>query len=74
MILLKSLISDGSSYDVFDNDKLIGYIHLKESTLGNRFLAFVHWGGEEKRADEEFVSPQDALQWIEKARMEGSGT
>ncbi len=72
MIVLKSLTSDGSSYDVFEDENLIGHVRLKESLSGNRYLALIYQEGEEKSAGEEFISPQDALQWIERMRMEGS--
>ena len=72
MITLKSLTSDGSSYDVFDDKTLIGHVRLKESLSGNRYLALIYKKGESKSADKEFDSPQDSLQWIEKMHMEGT--
>jgi hypothetical protein len=68
MIALKSSTSDGSSYEVFDDDEFIGHVHLKESPSGNKYLASIFQGEEEKGVEKEFHSPQDALLWIEQNR------
>lgn len=64
MIALKSSTSDGSSYEVFNNDELIGHVRLKESPSGNSYTASILKGEEEETVVKEFVSPQDALQWL----------
>ena len=64
MIALKSSTSDGSFYEVFDDEKLIGHVRLKESPSGNSYIASILKGEEEDDVVKDFVSPQDALQWL----------
>lgn len=68
MIALRSSISDGSSFRVYDDDILIGHIHRQRGLTGDRYLASIDWNGEKKSNDKTFYCPDDALQWIEKQR------
>lgn len=68
MIALKSSTSDGSSFRVYDDDILIGYIHRQSALAGDRYLASIDWNGEEKSDGKQFDSPDDALKWIEMNR------
>ena len=68
MIALKSYISDGSSYQVYDDDILIGHIRRQTGLNGDKFIAVIDVNGKEKSSDKMFDSPDEALQWIEKQR------
>ena len=68
MISLKSHSSDGSSYQVYDDDILIGHIRRQTGLNGDKFIAVIDVNGKEKSSDKIFDSPDDALQWIEKQR------
>jgi hypothetical protein len=68
MISLKSHASDGSSYQVYDDDILIGHIRRQTGLNGDKFIAVIDVNGKEKSSDKIFDSPDDALQWIEKQR------
>lgn len=68
MIALKSTSSDGSSFKVYKDDTLIGYIHKSKGLSGDKYQAAIDKSGEEERAEKDFDSPNDALQWIEKYR------
>ena len=68
MISFKSFKSDGSSYQVYDDDTLIGHIRRQTGLNGDKFIAVLDVNGKEKRSDKAFDSPDDALQWIEKER------
>jgi hypothetical protein len=65
---LKSYISDGSSFEVYDDDKLIGHIRRQSSLNGDKFIASIDINGEEKSSDKAFDSPNEALKWIEEQR------
>ena len=66
MIAFKSFKSDGSSFQVYDDDILIGHIRRQSSLNGDKFIAVIDVDGKEKSSDKVFDSPDDALQWIER--------
>ncbi len=68
MIALKSSTSDGSSFRVYDDDRLIGYIHRQRSLTGYRYLASIDGTDLEGGKGKQFDSPDDALRWIEVQR------
>ena len=68
MIVFKSNKSDGSSFQVYDDETLIGHIRRQSSLNGDKFIAVIDVNGKEKSSDKAFDSPDDALQWIEKQR------
>ncbi len=65
MIALKASNSDGSSFGVYGDDKLIAHIHKQKGLTGDRYLASIHNSGHEESNRKEFDSPDDALRWIE---------
>ena len=68
MISLKSHSSDGSSYQVYDDDIRIGHIRRQTGLNGDKFIAVIDVDGKERSSDKAFDSPDDALQWIERQR------
>ena len=68
MITFKSFKSDGSSFQVYDDDQLIGHIRRQSRLNGEKFIAVIDVNGEEKSSDKIFYSPDDALKWIEGQR------
>jgi hypothetical protein len=68
MIALRSHTSDGSSFQVYEDDILIGHIRRQSSLDGDKFIAVIEINGKEKRSDEAFDRPDDALKWIEGQR------
>ena len=68
MISLKTQKSDGSEFQIYDEDRLIGYILLRKGSSGNRYLASVGGNGSGKNNGKEFDSPDDALRWLERNR------
>jgi hypothetical protein len=68
MIAFKSFKIDGSSFQVYDDDILIGHIRRQSSLNGDKFIAVLDVNGEERSSDKIFDSPDDALQWIERQR------
>ena len=68
MIAFKSFKSDGSSFQVYDDDILIGHIRRQSSLNGDKFIAVIDVDGKENSSDKIFDSPDDALQWIERQR------
>ena len=68
MIAFKSYKSDGSSFQVYEDDKLIGHILRQSSLNGDKFMASIDINGEKKNCDRAFDSPNEALQWIEEQR------
>ena len=68
MIAFKSHSSDGSSFQVYDDDILIGHIRRQSSLNGDKFIAVIDVNGKEKSSDKVFDSPDEALQWIERER------
>lgn len=65
MIALRSTDGD-RSFQVYDDDKLIGHIQLQRGSTGEKYFASVDKDGEEISAGIEFNSPNDSLKWIEK--------
>ena len=65
MIALKSSTSDGSVFQVYDDDELIGHIRRKSSLNGDKYMASIDMNGEEKSNNKAFDSPDEALKWIE---------
>ena len=65
---MKSFKSDGSSFQVYDDDTLIGHIRRQSSMNGEKFIAVIDVNGKEKSSDKAFDSPDEALQWIERQR------
>jgi hypothetical protein len=70
MIALKSSTSDGSSFRVYDDEKLLGYIRKQKGLTGDKYLASIDRNGEEEYSNKEFDATHEALQWIEKCRTE----
>ena len=68
MIALKSYISDGSSYQVYEDDTLIGHILRQTGLNGDKFIAVIDMDGRQKNSDKAFDSPNEALQWIEEQK------
>jgi len=68
MIALKSYKSDGSSFQVYEDDKLIGHILRQSSLNGEKFIAVFDVNGRQKNSDKAFDSPNEALKWIEEQR------
>jgi hypothetical protein len=68
MITFKSFKSDGSSFQVYEDDTLIGHIRRQTGLNGDKFIAVIDVNGEEKLSNKAFNSPDEALQWIEKQR------
>jgi hypothetical protein len=68
MITFRSHASDGSSFQVYENDILIGHIRRQTNFNGDKFIAVIDVNGEEKLSNKAFNSPDEALQWIEKQR------
>ena len=68
MIALRSYASDGSEFQVYDDDELIGHIRRQSSLHGDKYMASIDMNGEEKSNDEKFDSPDQALKRIEKQR------
>ena len=68
MIIFKSNKSDGSSFQVYDDDMLIGHIRRQTGLNGDKFIAVIDVNGKEKSSDKAFDSPDEALQWIERQR------
>jgi hypothetical protein len=66
MIALRSYASDGSEFQVYDDDELIGHIRRKSSLNGVKYMASIDMNGKKKSNDKPFDSPDDALRWIEK--------
>ena len=68
MITFRSHASDGSSFQVYENDTLIGHIHRQTNFDGDKFIVVIDVNGEEKLSNKAFDSPGDALEWIERQR------
>ena len=65
MIALRSTDGD-RSFQVYDDNELIGHIQLQRGSTGEKYFASVDKDGEEISAGKEFNSPDAALKWIEK--------
>jgi len=63
MIGLKS--SNGSEFQVYDDEKLIGHIHMQKGQSGNQYLATIGEDGQDQSSSKVFDSPNDAMRWIE---------
>lgn len=70
MITIRSSTSDGSSYQVYDNDRLIGHIIKHRGLSGDRYRASIDRDGNEECTEKEFYASHEALQWIEKHSSE----
>jgi hypothetical protein len=68
MIAFKSYKSDGSSFQAYEDDKLIGHILRQSSLNGDKFIAVLDVDGRQKNSDKAFDSPDEALQWIKEQR------
>ena len=68
MIAFKSYKSDGSSFQVYEDDNLIGHIIRQTSLYGDKFVAVIDVNGRQKNSDKAFDSPNEALKWIEEQR------
>ena len=51
MITFKSHASDGSSYQVYEDDTLIGHIRRQTGLNGDKFIAVIDVSGKEKFSD-----------------------
>lgn len=67
MITVRSSASDGSSYQVFEDDNLIGFVRLMKDTTCDKYQASVYPRDAEDRG-KVFDSPQEALQWVVKIK------
>ena len=70
MIAFKSFKSDGSSFQVYEDDILIGHIRRQTGLNGDKFNAVIDVNGKEKSSDKAFDSPDEGLKWIERQRYE----
>jgi hypothetical protein len=70
MITLKSSSSDGSSYQVYEDDRLIGSIIKHKGLPGDRYRASINRDGREESSEREFDASHEALQRIDKRRPE----
>ena len=69
MIALKSKTSDGSTFQVYEDDRLIGYIQRQKGLTGDNYQASIYRNGKVESIDKEFDAPHDALHWIETHRV-----
>jgi hypothetical protein len=58
-------MSDGSVFQVYNDNKLIGHIRKLKGLSGNRYKASIEKDGKEEIHGKVFDSPDDALYWIE---------
>lgn len=65
MITLKSSTSDGSLFQVYNNNDRIGLIIKKLGPSGDRYLASIDKLGNEGHLEKEFDASHQALRWIE---------
>lgn len=70
MITLKSSTSDGSSYQVYEDNRLIGNIIKQKGLSGDRYRASITIDGKEEFSEKLFDASHEALQWIEKGRTD----
>ena len=68
MIAFKSFKSDGSSFQVYDDDILIGHIRRQTGLNGDKFIAVIDVDGKGKSSGKAFDSPDDALQLVVRQR------
>ena len=65
MIRLKSSISDGLVFQVYNDNKLIGHIRKLKGLTGYKYMASIEKDGQEEINRKKFDNPDDALYWIE---------
>jgi hypothetical protein len=65
MIELKSSTSDGSFYQVYKDNRLIGNIFKHKGLSGDRYRALIHGKGKDTAFEKIFEASHEALQWIE---------
>jgi hypothetical protein len=70
MITLKSSASDGSLFQVYDNDTLIGIITKHRGASGDMYKASICREGKLEYAEKDFNASHQALKWIEISRGE----
>ncbi len=68
MITLRSSTSDGSTFQVYDGDELIGNIIRYRGSSGDRYVASIERYGKEEFSEKEFDASHQALKWIEENR------
>jgi hypothetical protein len=68
MITVRSSASDGSSYQVFEDDNLIGFVRLLKNTTCDKYQASIYPKEEDENSGKVFDSPQEALQWVVKLK------
>ncbi len=64
MIRLKSSLSGGLMFHVYNDNRLIGHIRKLKGTAGDTYLASIDKNGQESDR-KEFDNPDSALYWIE---------
>lgn len=69
MITLKSSTNDGSSYQVYDDDRLLGSIIKHKGLSGDRYRASINRDGKEEFPEREFDASHEALHWIVNRRI-----
>lgn len=68
MITVRSSASDGTSYQVFEGDDLIGFVRLLKDTTCDKYQASLYPKVEGEGSGRVFDSPQEALQWVVKIK------
>ncbi len=63
MITLRSSASDGSFYQVYKDNRLIGNIFKQKGLSGDRYRASIH--DDDKAFEKVFDASHEALRWIE---------
>jgi len=74
MITVRSSASDGTSYQVFEDDNLIGFVRLIKNTTCDKYQASMYPKDEGENSGKVFDSPQDALQWMVKLKKSKAKT
>jgi hypothetical protein len=74
MITVRSSASDGSSYQVFEDDNLIGFVRLLKNTTCDKYQASLYPKVEGEGSGKVFDSPQEALQWVVKIKKRRAKT
>ena len=73
MIALKSYKSDGSSYQVYEDDILIGHIRRQSSLNGDKFIAVIDVNGKEKFSDKAIDRPVEFIATHNLGIVQGKG-
>jgi hypothetical protein len=68
MITVRSSANDVSSYQVFEDDNLIGFVRLLKNTSCDKYQASLYPRNEADNDGKVFDSPQEALQWVVKIK------